>query len=404
MIVKNMSQKSAMPPVVYLLGLTVFAMTTAEFMVAGMMPALANAMQVGIGDIGNLISLYALGMTIGGPVLTALLLALRTPHKRALIWLLTINVAGGVLAAVSTRYEVMALARIIMGVASSATFGVALTLCADLVAPSVRGRAASFVLGGLMFSPVVGVPLTAYIEQHYGWRASFWLVALLAALCTVAVALWAPASKQQDRETVSLAAEFRSLLNRPLWAAFATSGLIIGATFAAFSYFSPIFMNVAGVSAAAIPNLLAMYGIANIIGNAVIGRLADRHTLTVLVGGLSVLALALISFALWADLTPVGIAAFAAIGLTGVSLNPAMVARVMRAAAPGPLVNTMHTSVITAGLAFGTWAGGAAIDAGYSMRAPLWIGAAMAALGLASLLPYLRSGLAQAPDTACPAS
>ncbi|MEF3065341.1 MFS transporter [Pandoraea apista] len=399
-----MSQKSAMPPVVYLLGLTVFAMTTAEFMVAGMMPALANAMQVGIGDIGNLISLYALGMTIGGPVLTALLLALRTPHKRALIWLLTINVVGGVLAAVSTRYEVMALARIIMGVASSATFGVALTLCADLVAPSVRGRAASFVLGGLMFSPVVGVPLTAYIEQHYGWRASFWLVALLAALCTVAVALWAPASKQQDRETVSLAAEFRSLLNRPLWAAFATSGLIIGATFAAFSYFSPIFMNVAGVSTAAIPNLLAMYGIANIIGNAVIGRLADRHTLTVLVGGLSVLALALISFALWADLTPVGIAAFAAIGLTGVSLNPAMVARVMRAAAPGPLVNTMHTSVITAGLAFGTWAGGAAIDAGYSMRAPLWIGAAMAALGLASLLPYLRSGLAQAPDTACPAS
>ncbi|OXS97325.1 Inner membrane transport protein YdhP [Pandoraea apista] len=393
-----------MPPVVYLLGLTVFAMTTAEFMVAGMMPALANAMQVGIGDIGNLISLYALGMTIGGPVLTALLLALRTPHKRALIWLLTINVVGGVLAAVSTRYEVMALARIIMGVASSATFGVALTLCADLVAPSVRGRAASFVLGGLMFSPVVGVPLTAYIEQHYGWRASFWLVALLAALCTVAVALWAPASKQQDRETVSLAAEFRSLLNRPLWAAFATSGLIIGATFAAFSYFSPIFMNVAGVSTAAIPNLLAMYGIANIIGNAVIGRLADRHTLTVLVGGLSVLALALISFALWADLTPVGIAAFAAIGLTGVSLNPAMVARVMRAAAPGPLVNTMHTSVITAGLAFGTWAGGAAIDAGYSMRAPLWIGAAMAALGLASLLPYLRSGLAQAPDTACPAS
>lgn len=393
-----------MPPVVYLLGLTVFAMTTAEFMVAGMMPALAHAMHVGIGDIGNLISLYALGMTIGGPVLTALLLALRTLHKRALVWLLTINVAGGVLAAMSTRYEVMALARIIMGVASSATFGVALTLCADLVAPSVRGRAASFVLGGLMFSPVVGVPLTAFIEQHYGWRASFWLVAVLAALCTVAVALWAPKREAHDKDVISLSAEFRSLLNRPLWAAFATSGLIIGATFAAFSYFSPIFLNVAGISAASIPNLLAMYGIANIVGNAVVGRFADRHTLTVLVVGLSVLALALISFALWAQLTPVGIAAFAAIGLTGVSLNPAMVARVMRTAAPGPLVNTMHTSVITAGLAFGTWAGGAAIDAGYSMRAPLWIGAAMAAAGLASLLPYLRSGLAQAPETVCSTS
>ena len=399
-----MTQKSAMPPVVYLLGLTVFAMTTAEFMVAGMMPALSQAMHVGIGDIGNLISLYALGMAIGGPVLTALLLALRTPHKRALVWLLSINVAGGVLAALATRYEAMALARIVMGVASSATFGVALTLCADLVAPSVRGRAASFVLGGLMFSPVVGVPLTAFIEQHYGWRASFWLVAALAAMCTIVIVWRAPATQKQDRQAISLAAEFRSLRNRPLWAAFATSGLIIGATFAAFSYFSPIFLNVAGVSAAAIPNLLAMYGVANIIGNAVAGRFADRHTLTVLVAGLSVLALALVSFALWAQSTPVGIAAFAAIGLTGVSLNPAMVARVMRAATPGPLVNTMHTSVITAGLAFGTWAGGAAIDAGYGMRSPLWIGAAMATLGLASLLPYLRSGLAQAPDAACPTS
>ncbi|SUA91824.1 MFS transport protein AraJ [Pandoraea pulmonicola] len=393
-----------MPAVVYLLGLTVFAMTTAEFMVAGMMPTLAHAMDVGIGAIGNLISLYALGMAIGGPVLTAVLLALRTPHKRALVCLLTINVAGGVLAAVATRYEAMALARIVMGVASSATFGVALTLCADLVAPSVRGRAAAFVLGGLMFSPVVGVPLTAYIEQHFGWRASFWLVAILAALCTIAVALWAPVTQKQRREDISLAAEIRSLRNRPLWAAFATSGLIIGATFAAFSYFSPIFLNVAGVSAAAIPNLLAMYGIANIIGNAITGRFADRHTLTVLVAGLSVLALALVSFALWAELRPVGVAAFAAIGLTGVSLNPAMVARVMRAATPGPLVNTMHTSVITAGLAFGTWAGGAAIDAGYGLRAPLWIGAAMAALGLASLLPYLRNGLAQSPDTACSVS
>jgi predicted MFS family arabinose efflux permease len=71
--------------------------------------------------------------------------------------------------------------------------------------------------------------------------------------------------------------------------------------------------------------------------------------------------------------------------LTGVALNPAMVARVMKAAEPGALVNTLHTSVITAGLAFGSWAGGSVIDADYGLRAPLWVGAGMALLGLLSL-------------------
>ena len=72
-------------------------------------------------------------------------------------------------------------------------------------------------------------------------------------------------------------------------------------------------------------------------------------------------------------------------GLTGVALNPAMVARVMKAAEPTALVNILHTSVITGGLAVGSWAGGAVIEAGYGLRAPLWVGAGIALVGLISL-------------------
>ena len=80
-----------------------------------------------------------------------------------------------------------------------------------------------------------------------------------------------------------------------------------------------------------------------------------------------------------------------------------MVARVMAAATPGPLVNTLHTSVITAGLAVGAWAGGAAIDAGQGLRAPLWVGLGMALLGVLSLVPSLvqRLVLSSSPAGRC---
>ncbi|VFR79238.1 putative MFS transporter [plant metagenome] len=393
-----MGQKThILPFVVYLLGLTIFALTTAEFMVAGMMPSLAAALNVSVSEIGYLISLYALGMAFGGPVLTALLLALRVPNKPALLWLLVLYVAGAVLAALATTYGVMAAGRVVMGVASSACFGVSLTICAGLVAPEARGRAASFVLAGLMLSPVLGVPATALIEQHHGWRASFWAVAVLSVLCTTVVAWRVPASKDQSH--VGLSAEFRSLRNGGLWAAYATSALIIGATFAAFSYFSPIFIGVTRFSAKAIPWLLMAYGLANVVGNLVVGHLADRHMIAVLTGGLGILALALGAFAGFAHSTAISVIAFLAIGLTGVALNPAMVARVMRAASPGPLVNTMHTSLITVGLAVGSWAGGAAIDAGYGLRSPLWVGLALALAGLLSLAPFMGKRVQQRVTT-----
>jgi predicted MFS family arabinose efflux permease len=383
------------PLVVHLLGLTIFTLTTAEFMVAGMMPALAAAFGVGVGAIGFLISLYALGMALGGPVLTALLLARRTPPRQALLRLLGFYVVGAVAATLAPGYAAMAVARFAMGVASAACFGVALNLCAGLVAPEARGRAASIVLGGLMFAPVLGLPVTSLVEQHFGWRASFGAVAVLSMVCTAIVARFVPATG--SGETPSLAAEVRALSNGPLWAAYATSGLVIGATFAAFSYSAPILIGVTGLPASAMPGLLAAYGAANVVGNVMVGRLADRHTLAVLAGGLGLLTLALVAFASFAQHPVVGIGAFLVIGLTGVALNPALVARVMRLAPPGALVNTLHASVITAGLAFGTWAGGAGIDHGHGLRAPLWVGAALALLGLASLAPSLARSRRTAP-------
>lgn len=394
-----MTQRHSLPFVVYLLGLTIFTLTTAEFMVAGMMPALSEAFGKSVGEIGYLISWYALGMAIGGPILTATLLALRIPDKRALVWLLGLYVVASLLAALSTDYAMLAFTRILMGVASSACIGVSLTICAELVPANERGRAASIVLGGLMLAPVFGVPGTAMIEQFFGWRVSFAAITVFACFCTAIVMARIPASA--GPEEVSLADEFSLLFNRRLWAAYATSGLIIGAAITAVSYFAPVFTELAGVSPSIVPMLLIAYGMANVVGNLVVGRFADRYTMPILAFGLLVLALALASFALFAHHLVPSLIAFFIVGLTGVSLNPAMAARVMGTASPRPLVNTMHTSVITSGIAFGSWIGGAGIDAGYGLTSPLWIGCIMASIGLLSVLPFLSRRARTCTATPC---
>lgn len=376
-----------MPLVVYILGLTIFSLTTSEFMVAGMMPSLALAMDEPVTRIGYLISLYAMGMVIGGPLSTIALLKLRVPNKQGLLWLLCLYVLAQSVAASATSYDILAIARVVTGVAAATCFGLSLAICADIVAPNARGRAAAVVIGGLMLASVVGVPVATLIDQHLGWRASFWLVVLLALLCLALITVLVPRTKPS--EVVSLGNELGEFRNRHLWAAYASSGLIIGAIFAAFSYFAAILTEITGFPASSIPWLLGVYGIANVVGNAVVGRYADRYTTVIMVWGMVILSISLALFAVFAHDKTISVALLVVTGLVGMSMNPAIIARVMKTAHPGPLVNTVHTSVINIGLGAGSWLGGLGIAAGYGLRSPLWVGVALAVLGLISLLPYL---------------
>ncbi|MET7464653.1 hypothetical protein [Nonomuraea sp. NPDC005501] len=131
---------------------------------------------------------------------------------------------------------------------------------------------------------------------------------------------------------------------------------------------------------------------------------ADRHTIAVQVYGLALNAAFLTGFALLAHVSAAALVFMLGVGLVGVTMNPAMVTRVQRAGNAGPLVNTIHSSFITLGVVIGSSAGGLAIDA-YGLRAPLWLGAALAVLGLLALLPERRRtrGLAEPVPARTPA-
>ncbi|UUZ82812.1 MFS transporter [Paenibacillus sp. P26] len=376
-----------MPFAIYILGLMIFSMTTSEFMVAGMMASLSSEFGVSIAAIGYLISAYAAGMIVGGPPLTVGLL--KAPRKQAFLTLAFVFLAGQTLGALAPTYEVMMIARIITGVSSAACFGVSLAICFTLVGPESRGRAASIVLGGLMVATAIGLPLAMLFDQYFGWRASFWAVVVLVLVSGLLGLFTIPASPKP--ESVRLRDELAAFRSGGLWAAYATSMLIIGATFAAFSYFSPILTDLAGFTTSTVPLLLAVYGVATVIGNIITGRLADRYMMPILGVGLLALTAALTLFGVFARDPLIAMAAVIVVGLAGVPMNPAMATRITRVAGTGTLVTTVHGSIISFGIVVGSALGGMAIDAGFGLASPLWVGALLAVLGLVSLLPYLRS-------------
>ncbi|NGO72652.1 MFS transporter [Streptomyces boncukensis] len=377
-----------MPAAIYVLALGIFSMVTSEFVVAGLMPQIADGLDVSIPQVGYLITAFAAAMALGGPFLTAALL--RLPPRRALAVLFAVFLAGNVLAATAPTYGVMFTARLVTGTASAAFLGLAVSLSMRLVDPGLRGRAASVALNGLMMGTLLGLPLSTFIGERFGWRAAFWTISALTVGAALVTAVGVPRLERAE-QSGGIRGELDVFRRPRLWLVLSTSTLVIGATFSAFSYFNPILTEITGFATGSVPLLLVAYGAATLVGNIVVGRLADRYTLPVLLVGLALNALFLAGFALLAQLPVPAVLCMLGIGLVGVTMNPAMITRVQRAGNAGPLVNTVHSSFITSGIIIGSAVGGAAIGP-FGLRAPVWLGVGLAVLGILSLTPDLAAG------------
>lgn len=375
-----------MPLAVYILGLAIFSIGTAELMVAGMTATLSQAFGISVGEVGHLISYYAFGVMLGGPVLTFFFLKYKVQYRKVLLILFALYVVIQGLSAFISSHAILIAIRFITGVLCAGCLSLSLATSMAMVPNHNRPRAAAIVIGGFMISNVFGVPLATMIDQQWGWRVTFGLVAVLVFICLIALLRLLPEVKSSGQ--LRMEEEIKAFKNKAYWKACATSCLILGASFAAFSYFVPVLVDITGFSMQVVPFILMAFGFSNIVGNTITGRLAHDHSLKIMLIGLTVLSISLFAFAIFAEYKTIAIITIILIGLSGVPMNPAMMARIVSVAHPGPMVNAVHTSVINIGLGGGSYIGGLAITNGYGLRSGLWIGAVLAVLALASLLPY----------------
>lgn len=401
MFVYFRSQNSALH--VLMLAITVVVMS--EFQTAGMMPQIADDLDISTARVGSLVSLYALGMAIGGPALVFLLR--NRPPKSALL-----RVIGGyavleALVPVVPEFWWLALLRTATGCLSGAAFGVAVSLAARLApAPERVGEAVSVVLGGIMVGTIAGLPLSHFLAAHWGWQSSFYALGAAAALVLVIGLHSLPARDAASRDAV--AEDLRTLRSPRLWSRYLVSLLTIGAAFAGFSYFTPLLEHGAGFDPGTTTLILFAYGAVSFAGNVVVGRLADGHSVTVLRTGHLLLVGALLSLGVLSHVQPVAAVMVLVVGVAGVPMNPALVRRVADVGGTGSMVSTVHTSLITLGVALGSAAGATAIaasddDPAAAMRFGTGL-AVLATLALAAQTtrlvarPRTTGGIAAAPS------
>lgn len=377
-----------MPVAVYVLGLSVFALGTSEFMLSGLLPPIADDMGVSIPQAGLLISAFAIGMVIGAPLLAVA--TLRLPRRTTLIALIGVFGLGQVAGALAPSYELLFASRVVAAFACAGFWAVGAAVAIAMVDKDQRARAMAVMIGGLSIANVLGVPAGAFLGEHLGWRSAFWSVAAASAVALAGILALIPRIPL-PAERPTLRRELRIYGDRQVWLAIGITALGAGGVFCAFSYLSPLLTDVAGLDSKWVPWILGLFGIGALVGTTIGGRVADAHLFGVMIWGITASTVFLTVLAL---LAPVAVAAIALSFLLGVSAfftAPALNARMFNVAGAAPtLAGATTTAAFNLGNTGGPWLGGTVIDAGLGFSATAWAGAAMTVTAIALAVTALR--------------
>jgi DHA1 family inner membrane transport protein len=343
--------------------LAAFAFGTAEFVIAGILPDVAAGLDVSIPVAGYLISGYAIGIAIGGPLLAV---ATKKMTRKALILLLGgVFILGQAFCALAPNFEMLMLARVLVSVVHGAYFGIAAIVAVSIVSPDKRGFAVALILSGLTVSNILGVPGGTAIGNALGWRATFWAVGIIGLFATLAVAIFLPRNAASETTSGSFMREFKVLGRQQIVASLFIVILVMIGQYSLFTYITPLLTNITGIETGVVPWVLLLYGVGSTIGVFIGGRLADWKLMPSLV---AILALQAVMFVTIYFVSPYPVVmAIATILWGGVNFafGSPVQSRVLAWAADAPnLASALIPTGFNIGIAIGAVLGASVIDSG----------------------------------------
>lgn len=367
--------------------LVVFALTTGEFVPAGILPEVADDLNVSLGSAGLLVTAYALGMIVGGPVVTVL--TARYARKQLIAGLVGFAILANLASAVIPHYLLVLATRFAAGLVVATFFAVAVSIAISMAPTGRESSAVARLAAGMTLGLILGAPLGTFVGQHLGWRATFVAVAAIASLGLLMVLRFVPA--QAAAATSSVAGELRVFKSSRVWLAIGLTALGNVGVVTVFTYFAPLATDVAGFSAAAVPVLLLVYGAGSLLGNFIGGWLSDRALVPSLVGMLAVLAGALVLLRFLGG-TPAAFAVLAfVLGALAFAIVPGLQTLVVSSASAAPtLAVAVNASGYQVAAAFAGWLGGQLIVGEAGMRNLPLVSAGLTVLGLLVALTMLR--------------
>lgn len=348
----------------YALTVGAFGIGMTEFIIMGLLPNVADNLHVTIPAAGLLITGYALGVAIGAPILTVA--THKMPRKALLLMLMGIFIVGNGLSALAPNYSVLMIARVIAALAHGSFFGVGSVVASELVPKERRAAAIATMFTGLTLANILGVPIGTFLEQHYGWRSTFWLITALGFVALLGIIQLVP---RVEAATSSLKQELSVLRSPRVIVALCMTVFGFGGVFTAFTYITPILENITKFSPGMVSIILVIFGVGITVGNIYGGKLADRKLMPSLTGILVLLAIILAVFSITDENKPLAIFTILVWGAAAFGIVPGLQVRTLNVAKAAPTVaSALNIAAFNLGNAGGAFLGGVIIS-GISLRA-----------------------------------
>jgi multidrug resistance protein len=362
------------------LAISAFAIGTTEFISVGLLPLIAEDLHISTTTAGLTVSLYALGVTFGAPVLTSL--TARMSRKTLLLWIMVVFMLGNALAAAATSIAILLVARVISAFSHGVFMSIGSTIAADLVPEHRRASAISIMFTGLTVATVTGVPLGTFIGQQLGWRAAFILIVIVGLIGFISNSLLVPADLRKGVRT-AFCDQVKLVTNGRLLLLFLITALGYGGTFVVYTYLSPILLEITGFKESAVAVILLIYGIAIAIGNMVGGKLSNRQPVRALFYMFIVQALILLALLFTAPFKIAGLVTIFLMGLLAFMNVPGLQVYVVMLAerfvpSAVDVASAINIAAFNAGIALGSYLGGVVTDS-LGLIHTSWIGALMVA-------------------------
>lgn len=373
-----------MPLALLALALSAFAIGTTEFVIVGLLPTMAQDLSISIPSAGLLVSLYALGVAIGAPVLTAF--TSKWNRKNVLLSVMGLFVIGNLVAWQAPSFEALIIARILTGLAHGVFFSIGSTIATSLVPKEKGASAIAIMFTGLTVALVTGVPLGTYIGQVFGWEATFLTVSILGLLAMIGSAILVPSNLKQAKPT-NLAAQVKVLTHPRLLLVYAITAIGYGGTFIAFTYLAPILNEVTGFESSSVGLILLVYGISVAVGNIWGGKMADNFgpikALTIIFSGLAGILLVLNFTAYNPVAAVITILVWGAFAFGNVPGLQVYIVKLAEKYTPDAVdvASGLNIAAFNVGIAIGAWGGGIIVEEHGLMNTP-WVGAVVVLIAL----------------------
>ncbi|RBA04655.1 MFS transporter [Staphylococcus arlettae] len=360
------------PVAICMLAIGAFAIGMTEFVIMGLLPNIARDFDVTVSQAGQLITGYALGVAIGGPILV--MLTIKWNRKYLLLVLMGIFILGNIAASLSPTYGFMMTSRIITSLAHGSFFGIGSILAASMVKPAYKASAMALMFMGLSLSNILGVPFGTLIGQNFGWPMTFIIISIIGAMALIGIIFFVPMTKKQ--EATSVKTELKILKEKRLWLTLAVTLFGFSSVFAYFTYISSVLIEVSHIQENLISYLLIIFGVGVTLGNIVGGKLADWNLNKALK---IIFIMFILYFILLYFIQMNGILMVAGVfffGLIGFSMSPSLQYKSTLISQEAPtLASTLNQSAFNLGNALGAFLGGVVVTnlpiASLSLIAPI---------------------------------